>query len=151
MDISKIQKEKLLILFRYYSPQCKFTGDPDAMEEILRKFRAGSMNDYSLNQEVEHIQEQYEFLKKEDFADNYTEEYINNPDPITDFEQYMMSKDIDELMYKMDQLIYYKKKMIKLGKRDPDEPRVYINKLFLGLSHNGPPSLSYRNTIFYQR
>lgn len=77
---------------------------------------------------------------------------MNNPNPNEDFEKYMMSEDINEMIQYVDKIIYYKKKMVKLGRRSPDEPRVYINKLFVGLAgDNQQVNRSYRNTRFYQR
>lgn len=63
-----------------------------------------------------------------------------------------MTEDIDEMIQYIDKVIYYKKKMENLGRRSPDYPRVYINKLFLGLSdEQAEPKLNYRKTRFFQR
>ena len=59
-----------------------------------------------------------------------------------------MNKNVDEMIEFLDKVIYYKRKMESSGQRYPDYPRVYINKLFVGLS-DSEPNLSYRNTKFY--
>ena len=67
------------------------------MSHIVAKFKRGTHNEYSLTQEVEKIKKQYEFLKNEDFAEKYTEEYIPNPNPLEEMQQYLMTEDIDEM------------------------------------------------------
>ena len=74
-------EELLKVLFRYYSPKCKFTGDSTQMATIVSKYKRGTHNEYSLSQEVEMISNEYHHRKNEDFADKYSEEYVNNPDP----------------------------------------------------------------------
>lgn len=56
------------------------------MSEIVSKFKRGTHNEYSLSQEVEAIKEEYEYRKNEDFAEKYTEEYINNPNPLEEIQ-----------------------------------------------------------------
>jgi len=153
-DISIGQRDLLLLLMKYYSPHCKFTHDPKAVPDIIRKFKIGMMNEYNLQLEVQKVKDMYEQLRKEDFADKYDDSYVNIPNPAQNRGKYMMTRDQKELLQFTDNVIFYKKKMVELGKREEERPRVYINKLYTGLQDGGRQrdnSINYQNTIFYQR
>lgn len=97
-DISIGQRDLLLLLMKYYSPHCKFTHDPKAVPDIIRKFKIGMMNEYNLQLEVQKVKDMYEQLRKEDFADKYDDSYVNIANPAQNRGKYMMTRDQKELL-----------------------------------------------------
>ena len=88
----------------------------------------------------------YDFGSKEEFARNYIEEYVANPDPLSNRKRYewggsckqtaastagcpSKADNMQEIIDYMDNVMYYKNKMEREGKREKDERLVYINKI----------------------
>lgn len=114
----------------------------------------------------------YDYGTKEAFARSYHEDYVKNPDPMGNEEHYRWGssrleadssnaecwKDqdqVEKVIAFTDNVMYYKKKMQKAGKRPRDQRLVFVNKMKIkpGMDAEEVNGIfeSRRRTRFYQR
>ena len=108
---------------------------------------------YILEQDLNDLKLKYEIGAKEEFSKHYNDEYVHNPDPMNNYEPFFMGGSFEEIIKYTDNVIYFKKKMVKEGKREKETKLVYINKeskKFLNDVYSKTHLPAYTLTRFYQ-
>ena len=102
------QKDALIELMQYFSENCKFTGNPIKLSNIIELFSTGFMNQIDLLKALQEVKDQYTQMKLDDFVANFKYEYEADENPIENIEKYKMKKEIDEILKFTDNMIYFK-------------------------------------------
>ena len=113
---------------RYYAADCRFTANPSEWSKILNQYRKGFLGLVGLQNELARVAQKYDLAEKELFASQYSEKHVVNEDPTNNFDAYLWDENPKKVIRFTDKVVYYKRKMEKLGKRTQEKPLVFIHK-----------------------
>ena len=74
--------------------------------------------DFMLEQDLNNLKDKYIVGGKEEFSKHYKDDYVMNPDPLNNNDHLFMQGSLDDIIKFTDNVIFFKKKMVREGKRD---------------------------------
>jgi hypothetical protein len=107
----------MILILKYLSPLCKYTGNSSELEQAISKYGRGNKTSGELKQDIKRFKRIFDTGEKDEFSKHYTDVYLNNPDPLNDNDQYKFLGSKEDIIQFTDNVIFFKNKMISDGKR----------------------------------
>lgn len=96
--------------------------------ELQRAAKKGVLQLMQLQLQHQSLKRDEDLKAKEAFANSYDDSIQIGPNPLENRDRYLMNGNAKEVIKYMDNIIFYKQKMIKLGKREPQDSSTFLNK-----------------------